>query len=440
MLIAGCTGAPPAEVPVAREQTPLQAPVTSPQSVIPVLTLESAEADEAAILGEEKRAEPLAPSLNYSLVEANNAFGLDAYRHLAEENPGNIALSPASLSTVLAMTYAGAMGTTAEEMANVLHFADMAEPDSVHSNFEKTLKEWKALNSHGNVLRLANRVYAHKDTEFEKPYLDLMNARYGASAQLIDFDRPEAARKKMNNWVAAKTDWKIQGIFPSGVIQTNTRLVLVNAVYMKSKWENPFAKRKTRWMPFFTTPENKVSVPTMISTSFYKTAFLSNVSLVELPYKGEKLSMVLAIPTSVDGLPKIEKDLDLDALTEWSESLGSKRKIRIEIPRFKAKSKFSLASMFRALGMSVPFKNAADFSKMTQNEPLKIAAILHEAMVEVNESGTVAVAASGSVLIPLSRPIAPEVVRADHAFLYFIRDNRSGAILFVGRIANPAAS
>jgi len=375
-----------------------------------------------------------------ALAQSNNAFALDLYAKLREQK-GNLFLSPYSISSALAMTYAGARGQTAAQMAKALHF-DLA-PDRLHAAFSDLRA---ALDATGKLagceLAVANALWAQKDYPFLKGFLDLARTSYGAGTREVDFaNAAEAARQTINRWTAEQTRDRIQDLIPPGELDALTRLVLTNAIYFKGIWDSKFPARGTQDAPFTLLTGEKVEVPMMHQTGRFEYDQADGVQVLGLPYKGTSLSMVILLPAKTDGLAGIEAALRENKLLAW---IGSPKhqEVRVFIPRFKLTASFSLNDALKSLGMTNAFgQGAVDFSGMSGKADLFISAVLHKAHVEVNEKGTEAAAAT-VVKISVGTEMhgtreGPVEFRADHPFLFLIRHNRSGSILFLGRVMNP---
>ena len=371
-----------------------------------------------------------------ALVEGNSAFAFDLYGKLANRK-GNLFFSPYSISTALGMTYAGARGPTAEQMSQALHFA--LEPEQLHRTFGQLEAQLNAFQEKGNIeLSVANALWVQEDYRFLDEFFDLVTKRYRARLSYANFRAAvEAARQEINGWVERQTKDKIRELLKPGVLNALTRLVLVNAIYFKGLWESPFMKEATKEAPFWVTPELSVDVPMMSQEEAFKYADTEEMQIVQLPYAGDDLSMIILLPREIDGLPQLETILSLENLDEWLLSLH-KRNVIVHLPRFKITSQFSLAQTLASMGMSDAFDaNNADFSGMDGTRSLFISAVVHKAFVDVNEEGTEAAAATGVVVGVTSVPAPPPIFKADHPFIFFIRDNDSGSVLFFGRVADP---
>lgn len=379
-------------------------------------------------------AEPVRPPAKGDVMTGSNAFALELYSHLKSE-PGKLFFSPASVSTALAMTYAGAAGATADQMAAVLHFP--LPPDRLpepYGAFQKAL-----LTAGEGRLRIANRLWGRDGYPFRPEFLALTREHFGAELAVVPFgSAPEAARNTINAWVEAQTSGKIRDLLPPGVIDNLTRLVLTNAVYFKGNWEHPFRKENTQEEDFHVTGDKSTRVPMMSQTARFRHFAGEGLQALELPYEGGKLAMLVLLPDAPDGLPALEQALRLDALERWTAGLNHKR-VRVFLPRFKMESQFALQDTLAAMGMPLAFDPAkADFSGIVTREDLSISAVIHKAFVDVNEEGTEAAAATGiAIVASAAAPVPPPVFRADHPFVFAIRDNTTGALLFLGRVVNP---
>ncbi len=371
-----------------------------------------------------------------SLVQGNNRFALELYGRLGGE-AGNLFLSPASISTVLAMTYAGARTETAAEMARVLRFG--LPPERLHPAFAAMREDLRsAADSSGAELRIANALWGQKGHAFLPDFLALARDGYGAGLDAVDFTgATEAARRTINAWVARETSDKIQELFEPGVLTADARLVLTNAIYFKGFWARQFSAKLTREAPFHATAKRDVAVPMMGQTATFGYLDGGDFQALELPYRGDALSMVVLLPKAVDGLAALEKKLAPSALDDWMRRMDPKE-VETALPRFKVTAGIQLDRTLAELGMRRAFSRAtADFSGMTGQRDLFISAVVHKAFVDVNEEGTEAAAATGVGMALTAMEAPAPVFRADHPFVFVIRHSRTGAILFLGRIVDP---
>jgi serine protease inhibitor len=370
------------------------------------------------------------------VVQGNNAFALDLYAELKDRD-GNLFFSPHSISTALAMTYAGARGSTEKQMAEVLHF-DL-EQKRLHPAFRELLDQLETgEGERGYQLSVANALWGQKGYEFLEKFLNLTKENYGAGLSELDFiGATETARQTINSWVEKETEDKIKELIKPGVLDQMTRLVLTNAIYFKGFWESQFEEEMTRPAPFTLVSGEKVQVPTMHRTADFKYAEAEDFQALELPYKGGDLSMTIFLPKETDGLAALEQSLTAEKLATWLSTL-EEQEVIVALPKFRMTSEFSLAEVLKSMGMTDAFDvKEADLSGMTGKKDLFITAVLHKAFVEVNEEGTEAAAATGVVVALKSAPPSQPVFRADHPFLFLIRDLRSNSILFLGRVMDP---
>ncbi|MCJ7776782.1 MAG: serpin family protein [Sedimentisphaerales bacterium] len=372
------------------------------------------------------------------VAEGNSKFALALFAKL-RETEGNLFFSPYSISTALAMTYAGASGETQAQMAKILNFPiDKGKFHSVFGTIVKDLNERGAKG--GYELTVANALWGQKGFSFLKDFLELVKTNYDGQLNEVDFvEATESARKTINTWVEKKTNEKIKELIKPGVLDAMTRLVLTNAIYFKGNWATQFKEERTKNAPFTLPNGDKVEVPMMNQTEQFPYMETEDFQALELPYVDNELSMVIFLPKKNDGLNKFEQTLTLESLSYWLGVLQNRREVIVSIPKFKMTSEFSLASVLNSMGMTDAFEaNAADFSGMTGNKDLFISAVIHKAYVDVNEQGTEAAAATGVTMRLTSvGPSQTPLFQADHPFLFLIRDNKTGSILFIGRVMNP---
>ncbi|MDH5405343.1 MAG: serpin family protein [Candidatus Aminicenantes bacterium] len=369
------------------------------------------------------------------VVEGNTAFALELYRQL-RSTEGNLFLSPYSISTALAMTYAGARENTAKQMADTLRFS--LEQQQLHSAFARLESHLNAVQEKGNIqLNVANSLWPQKDYPFLKEYLALIKECYGVLITPVDYKTAhEAASKLINEWVEEKTKNKIRDLIQPGVLDALTRLVLVNAIYFKGNWASQFKEKQTENAPFRLLSRETIQVPTMSQKQKFGYAEDQSLQILELPYIGDDISMLVLLPKQVNGLSEIEKNLTVENLRKWTAHL-SEQEVMVFLPKFKMTSEFRLDKALISMGMSEAFDmNKANFAGMDGNPNwLYIAAVIHKAFVDVNEEGTEAAAATAVVTKALSAP--PLTFRADHPFIFLIRENLTGSILFIGRVTDP---
>jgi serpin B len=376
------------------------------------------------------------PADKAKAAEDNNAFAFDLYGKLREQD-GNLFFSPESISTALAMTYAGARGETAEQMAAALHFS--LGPDRLHPAFAALLHDLQAdTKTKGYQLHLANALWAQKGDSFLPAYLQLVHDNYGAGLEEVDFAHAaEQARQTINAWVAKQTADKIPELFGPGILKPGVSLVLTNAVYFKGDWQSPFKAKATHGAPFHLSDGGKVTVRLMEQTGRFGYLDGDTFQALELPYAGKDLSMVVLLPKKGHGLDELEKRLTAATARKIFANLGPDE-VLVGLPKFKVTSQFDLGGALAALGMKQAFSTDADFSGMDGRHDLFLSKVIHKAYVDVNEKGTEAAAATGVVMERAAVRKRPVFV-ADRPFVFLIRDTRSGSILFLGRVQNPQA-
>ena len=373
---------------------------------------------------------------NSPVVEGNNKFALNLYQNL-KTNEGNLFLSPYSISTALAMTSAGARGQTEKQMAQALCFAPM-KSEEFHKEFGEIIKQLNASGEKGGYeLVVANALWGQKDYKFLPEYLSIVKTNYDGNLDEVDFKtQAEAARNKINAWVENKTKDKIKELIKQGMLDSETRLVLTNAIYFKGKWASQFKPDQTQDSLFTLLDGKKISVPTMFQKADFGYSDINDMQVLEMPYVNKDLSMVVLLPKKADGVGAIEKKLTIDNLASALAGLR-KKEVLVFFPRFKMTSEFELAKVLGAMGMPDAFSSKADFSGMTGSKDLFISAVVHKAYVDVNEEGTEAAAATSVGMKLTSIEAPPPVFKADHPFIFLIRDNQTGSILFMGRVINP---
>jgi serpin B len=378
------------------------------------------------------------------LVAGNSAFALDFYQAVRERG-GNLFFSPYSLSVALAMTYAGARENTEAQMADTLNFSlpqDRLHPAFNALDLEITETPIEPSQNDEKVpfqLSIANSLWGQEGYPFIPEFLDLLAKNYGAGMHLEDFiNDPEGARIEINDWVARETNDRIKDLIPEGAINDLTRIVLANAIYFKADWVQPFSKELTRDQPFNTLDQGQIMVPMMSHDSPENMNYYAGPGFqaVELPYVGDKVSMVLLVP-EVGGFSEFEADLDSALFEEILANLEPKR-VSLTMPKFSFDSKYDLAGTLSGMGMPDAFTSGvADFSGMDGTLDLFISDVFHKAFVAVDEKGTEAAAAT-AVIMELSSAVMQDVVlTVDRPFIFLIRERQTGTILFLGRVLNP---
>jgi serpin B len=372
-----------------------------------------------------------------ALVQGNNAFAIDLYGQLRQQ-PGDLFFSPASISTAFAMAYAGAHGQTATEMAAALHF--MLPPDRLHPAMGALLASLNATHT-GYELHVADALWAENGEAFLPDFLSVTKADYGAGFHPVDFKAdPNGVRATINQWVEQQTANKITDLLGPGSVSADTRMVLTNAIYFKGDWEAPFRPDLTEDEDFHLSATKTVKAPLMYRSGNYNYFDGGTFQALELPYTGEALSMIVFLPKDVAGLPALEQSFTAANAQKWLSQLRYTKKIHVTFPKFKMTEQFELNDALTALGMKQAFqKSSADFSGMTGGRDLWISAAVHKAYISVDEKGTEAAAATGIIMGATARPDEPPPIyfTANHPFLFLIRDNKSGGILFMGRVTDP---
>ena len=377
------------------------------------------------------------------LADGNSAFAVDLYQQLASLN-GNLFYSPYSISSALAMTYAGAEGNTAQEMAEVFHF--LKDEDQLHAGFNalaqylEGLAELDIPEDQGDPfqLNIANSIWGQKDFYFEDDFLDTLALNYGAGLRLLDYiQAPEESRQTINQWVSDQTQEKIQDLIPEGAITSDIRLVLSNAIYFKATWMEPFEESLTEEGLFHGLDGDEIDVPMMslgsdASLPYYKG---DGFQAVALPYVGGQVSMLVLIPDE-GSFKDFEENFSSAELEQIISKLAYSP-VQLRFPKFEFETEISLAKTLAAMGMPEAFSGAADFSGMTGDKDLFISDVFHKAYIGVDEEGTEAAAATAVLMKLTSAPADPIQLTVDRPFLFAIRDHQTNSILFMGRVVSP---
>ena len=368
-----------------------------------------------------------------SVSSGNNQFAFDLFKNVASDKNANVFFSPVSISTALAMAYAGSRGETQKQMAQVLHFT--ATEQQVASGFQSLLASLAQPANGAYQLQVANALWAQQGTQFHPEFVSVMHTYYSGDFRTIDFAQTNQSLTTINHWVADKTSGKIAQLLQPGDVDAHTRLVLTNAVYFNGTWTAPFEESLTEPGAFTTGNGTSKQVHFMHRTGFFPYVLAGSWQILELPYKGDELEMLVLLPSA--------EAHDPWAGFTWAKlrQLQAEMKntnVALSLPKFKVEARLSLAPTLSDMGMPDAFDQSADFSGMTGKERWLISAVVHEAVVDVNEKGTEAAAATGVVMRPtVALPVRPVVFRADHPFLYVILHKPSDSILFMGRLSNP---
>ena len=377
------------------------------------------------------------------LASAATKFAWNLYKQLLLSNSGNIFLSPASISIALGMTYLGARGNTASEMKDVLFFKDV-DDKHLHSSFEDMLVALK--NTDGKfALHTANRLYCEQSFKLLEEFMLRTKMHYQAEMAAVDFKgNHEGVREEINQWVEEQTAKKITDLLAAGTLNPLVRLILVNAIYFKGDWQYKFNETATKDGDFHISPTKKITVPLMFQNTKFNLGFSTDVKswIIELPYVDNKLSMFVILPDKVDGLQLLEQNLKFEHLINPEKEFHMRpTKTQVTLPRFKLEQSFSLADTLATMGILDLFDvKQADLSGIDGSGDLFVSKVIHKAFIEVNEEGSEAAAATAVVMMLRSMPGPPPMFKANHPFLFFIRENSTKAILFFGKVVEPPTS
>ncbi|XP_068414604.1 serpin B9 [Eschrichtius robustus] len=373
-----------------------------------------------------------------ALSEANGAFALRLLKILCQDDPSrNVFYSPVSISSALAMVFLGAKGDTAAQLAQVL---SLNTEKDIHEDFRALLTE---LNKPGTqyLLRTANRLFGEKTCEFLSIFKEACLWFYHTELEQLSFAKAaEPSRKQINAWVSKKTEGKIPELLPGNSVDAQTRLVLINTVYFKGRWNEQFNEAYTREMPFRVNRKEQRPVQMMFQEGTFRLAHIEEVQaqVLELPYAGEELSMVILLPDDHVALSSVEKHLTFEKFLAWTHPDCMKStEVEVFLPRFKLEEAYDLGSVLQGLGVVDAFQQGrADFSAMSADSDLCLSRFAHKSLVEVNEEGTEAAAALAVTVVECCLESGPRFC-ADRPFLFFIRHNKASSILFCGRLSSP---
>ena len=368
----------------------------------------------------------------------NAQLAFDLYRQFPG-SPHNLFFSPYSIAVTLAMAYGGARRATAAQMAQALHFPSTAQ--ELHAAMAAIQARLKRIQEWGGVrLLAANAIFPQADYPFLADYIAILRQQYGVEVTPLNFSEAAKACRVINDWVKEQTQGQITDLASPDALNVLTRLVLVNAVYFKGDWASQFLPERTQPAPFWVSPGKSVEAPVMRQRHTFAHAVLRGVQVLELPYVGDDLAMTVLLPEDPNGLAKLEAQLTPKNLALWIEALFP-GEVTVSLPKLSLSSAFRLEAALQNLGMLDAFKSgAADFSGMDGIQGwLYIAAALHQARVEVDEAGSQASASTSVHMQAISWNEREVEFRADHPFVFLIRERKSGTILFLGRVANPAA-
>jgi serpin B len=402
--------------------------------------------------GNDSMEPPKAFDMINQIVEGNTAFALELYAEQAKRNSDNLFFSPYSLSTALAMTYAGASGNTATQMSQVLHFPEVsAELNTAFHHLQNGVND-AARKGNNLELSIANALWGQEGYPFLSEFTDSLKNYYQAPLQSVNFKADyKNIRQQINNWVEKQTNSKIKDLIKPDMLDHLTRLVLVNAIYFKGNWASPFDQKQTTDAPFWIAYSQQMSVPMMTQKGLFGYMENPNLQALELSYASKSqnsdsielssysendLSMIILLPRQRDGLANLETMLTDKNLGQWLDNLRW-NKVKISIPKFKISAEFELSKTLEKMGMTDAFGDKADFSGMDNSKELRLSKVVHKAFVDVNEEGTEAAAATGVMITTRGLPPPTPEFIADHPFIFLIRHNSSKSILFMGRVTNP---
>lgn len=379
------------------------------------------------------------------VVTGLNAFSVDMYHALAGKK-GDMTFSPASISTAFGLAYAGAKGKTATQIAITLHYPDTVA--NFHASFGELLATMH-LESNGRTLAVNNAIWLQQGLPVRESYRSLVEKYYGASLRRVDFkEDSESALLTINGWVEESTHERIRNFLSSTEVNDGTRSVLINTIYFKADWARPFNESETKAEAFKLASGSTKNLPLMHQLSDFAYAEQSGTKALCLPYRGGETDMIVLLPKSPRDLERLEKSLNAKSLQSWFDRLDSSTVTDVitTLPKFRIEKRYDLVPVLKVLGMTAAFSDQGDFSAMkpvdlTSSDQLdwnlKIQSVIHQVFVEVEEKGTEAAAATAIGFVVtgarISKPPPPKVFRADHPFLFVIRDRRTRAILFIGR-------
>lgn len=374
-------------------------------------------------------------ALSAKMADSVNSFTLEIGKYLAKTKPqDNAFISPLSISSALAMTASGAKGATLKEMQKTLRL-----PPFAHEEYKKLMSQLSLTQE--SSLHLANRLWGNKGADYNKEFIETLIKNYGSSVESLDFaNASEASRIIINKWIAEQTQNKIKDLLSPGSISPSTSSVLTNAIYFKGKWEYPFKLKDNYQGDFFISANEKKPTTFMQLSKHIPYEENADYQKIEMPYKNREISFVVLLPKEDKNLNEIEKKLSRkDFLPIKSESLENE--VDVTLPKFTSEISYELSSMLQSLGIKSAFNSSlADFSGMRPKNKAAnfyISSVIHKAFIELNEEGTEAAAATAIIIKATAMPMNRVYFRANHPFIYFIRHEASGAILFYGRFIKP---
>ena len=373
-----------------------------------------------------------------AVVDANNQFAIDMYQQINGQNKqvdANVFFSPYSLSTAMAMLYVAAEGETKAQIQKTFHYPalNVLNPNSgaLHEQFNKPNPNYQ--------LATANDLWIQQGLRPNQNYLDTVQRYYGGKITNLDFkNSPEPSRQTINKTIAKHTQQMIPEMLPASSIDTNTVTVLTNAVYFKGDWKTPFAPSKKR--PFNKFDGSTIDVDMMHEQAPYAYTEDAQVQVVQLPYKGDELSMMVVLPKAKDkiAMQRVLNTLNAKQIRQWNSNLV-KHEVILDLPKFKLEENYAMDSLLANMGMTKAFGSQANFGLFSKDLALSVDAIAHKAVIEVDEKGTKAAASTSISIVPMSLGYSTNTIKfqADHPFIFMIKDNKTDAILFLGQVNEP---
>lgn len=374
------------------------------------------------------------------VVNANNQFAISLYQRLhmlSNKSDNNVFFSPYSLSTAMSMLYAAAQGETKQQIQQTFYYPALntLNPNiaALHNQFNSPKSDYK--------LSTVNDLWIQKGLNPNQNYVETVERYYGGKVTELDFKNdPDPSRQTINKTIATYTNKMVPELLPNGSIERDTTTVLTNAVYFKGDWQMPFSLNQTSDKPFYPFEGQPTNVKMMYKKVSLDYTEDKDVQVVKLPYKGNELSMLVILPKSKDKvtMQKLVKNLSTTQISQWTNEL-KKKEVMLDLPKFKLEESYQMKTLLADMGMPAAFDDRADFSLFNEELPLKVDSIFHKAVVEIDETGTEAAAATGMVISPLSASYNVNSVEfiANHPFIFIIKDNKMNVILFLGQMNKP---